>query len=206
MSSIAYENGFYWKTLWNLPQNAGLKSLRKNPNVLMSGDVVYIPDLTIKQEPGATEKKHKFCLKGVPEIFNMRLFDLEHKPRANLDYVIVIEGVSRRGKTDGNGQIKESIPPNAKSGKLIVAALPDRSGKPKKLVMILQLGNLNPISAVSGLKSRLTNLGFYSGPIDENLDARTQGALRSFQKKNGLPVTGVADDATNAQIQKLHGH
>jgi hypothetical protein len=212
MSSIAYENGFFWQTLWNLSENAALKAKRKDPNVLMTGDIVHIPDLTIRNSPGATEATHKFVLKGVPEVLKMKLLDANHKPRANLDYIIIIEGNTRRGKTDGNGCIKESIPPNAKSGKLIIppspapAGSPPTPGKPKNHVMVLQLGNLNPLSAVSGLKARLANLGLYKGPVDENLDAATTRAISSFQTKKGLPVTGVADNATKALIKKIHGH
>ncbi|HEV7925628.1 MAG TPA: peptidoglycan-binding domain-containing protein [Verrucomicrobiae bacterium] len=199
ISSIAYENGFFWKTLWNLSQNAGLKSKRKNPNVLLAGDIVHIPDLRIKQEPGATEKRHKFRLKGVPEKLRMKLLDANHKPRANLDYIIIIDGNSRRGTTDGNGELIESIPPNAKSGKIVLAG--DNTHP-----ITLSLGHLDPISEVSGLKSRLLNLGFYKGPIDGNFDDATKQAICAFQTKQGLPVTGVADDATTAQLQKAHGH
>ena len=106
------------------PQNAELKKKRKNPNVLMTGDILHIPDLTIRQEPGATEATHKFVLKGVPEVFHMKVLDANHQPRANLPYTLVIEGVSRTGATDATGGIKESIPPNAKTGKLTYAASP----------------------------------------------------------------------------------
>ena len=212
MSSIAYAHGFFWQTLWDLPANASLKNQRKNPNVLMAGDIVHIPDLTVKQESGAPEQQHKFLLKGVPEKLNITLLDASHKPRPNLDYLIVIEGHARKGKTDSNGRITESIPPNATNGKLTFAAPQPVDGtgkpvgKPKNQVMILQLGQLNPLSEVSGLKARLANLGFYKGPVDENLDAATKQAINVFQKKKGLPATGVADDATKAQLQKAHGH
>jgi len=211
MSSIAYAHGFFWQTLWNDGSNAALKALRKNPNVLMTGDIVHIPDLTVKQVPGATEARHKFQLKGVPEIFKMKLLDGKHQPRANVDYIIVIAGNSRRGKTDATGQIKASIPPDAKTGKLIILPGPSAPGQPgspprKNIVMNLQLGSLNPISEVSGLKARLANLGCYHGPIDETLDDDTKQAISAFQKKKGLPVTGVADDATKAQLKKTHGH
>jgi Putative peptidoglycan binding domain/LysM domain len=211
MSSIAYEHGFFWQTLWNLSENAALKTRRKNPNVLMTGDVVHIPDLTVRNESGATEKTHKFMLKGVPEMLRMKLLDASHKPRANLDYIIVIDGDSRRGTTDSQGELKESIPPHARTGKLTFAASLGKNGKPvpgrpKNQVMILQLGSLNPISEVSGLKARLTNLGLYKGPIDDNLDDATKEAISAFQRKKGLPVTGIADDATKAQIQQTHGH
>jgi hypothetical protein len=227
MSSIAFENGFLWKTLWNLPQNAALKAKRKNPNVLMPGDVVYIPDLRVKQEPRPTDARHQFVKLGVPEKLHVRLLDYNHKPRPNVDYIIVIDGVLRKGKTDGSGKITEPIPPNAKKAKLIYAApqltypapqltsaAPQHVGrtgkpipaKPKNQVMTLQLGHLNPISVVSGLKARLANLGFYKGPIDENLDDKTKAAISAFQGKQGIPVTGAADDATQQQLQGLHGH
>jgi N-acetylmuramoyl-L-alanine amidase len=213
MSSIAYERGFFWKTLWNDSSNADLKAKRKNPNVLMTGDVVHIPDLTVKNEPGATETTHKFMLKGVPEKLHIKLLDYDHKPRPNLDYIIVIDGNSRRGQTDADGVLIENIPPHAKTGKVTFAApeLVDNTGEPipanpKDQVMILQLGDLNPISEVSGLKARLANLGFYKGPIDENLDAATKQAISKFQTKQGLPVTGDADDAARQKLQDLHGH
>ncbi len=213
ISSIAYENGFFPDTLWNDPSNADLKQKRKNPNVLMGGDVVHIPDLTPKQESGATGSQYKFKKKGVPEKLNITLLDSDHKPRANLAYKMVIDGNWRSGTTDGNGKITESIPPNAKAGKLIFPAPQSTSGTgssksaaPKNQVMILQLGALNPISEVSGIKSRLANLGLYKGPIDDNLDGPTKNAIRSFQAKKGLPQTGNPDDATKAQLQQLHGH
>jgi hypothetical protein len=212
MSSIAYENGFFWKTLWNLPQNAALKAKRKNPNVLLAGDIVYVPDLRLKQEPRPTDAQHQFVKLGVPEKLNMKLLDYNHKPRPNVDYILVVDGVLRKGQTDGSGRITEPIPPNAKKGKLTFAAPQNGDGtgkppaKPKNQVMTLQLGHLNPISVVSGLKARLANLGFYKGPIDESLDDNTKAAISAFQAKQGIPVTGLADNATQQQLQGLHGH
>lgn len=213
MSSIGYGHGFFWRTLWDDGSNANLKSKRKNPNVLMEGDVVHIPDKTPKQESGATEQKHTFKLKGVPEKLHIQLLDYDHKPRPKVDYKLVIEGKWRSGTTDAEGKLHESIPPDAVTGKLIFPAPQLRDakgnpipGKPKDQIMILQLGHLNPISEVSGLKARLANLGIYKGPIDENLDDATKQAISAFQAKKGLPVTGQADDATRQKLQDLHGH
>jgi hypothetical protein len=44
MASIAAESGFSWEFLWARPQNQQLRALRKNPNVLMEGDEVFIPE------------------------------------------------------------------------------------------------------------------------------------------------------------------
>ena len=213
MSSIAYENGFYWKTLWNLPENADLKAQRKNPNVLLAGDIVTIPDLTKKEETRAPNAKYKFKRLGVPEKLHVQLLDYSHQPRANLDYRIVIDGDTRTGKTDAQGMVIASIPPNADSGKLIFdePTYTDKTGKqipakPKKMTMLLQLGHLNPVSEVSGLKARLANLGFYKGAVDETVDGKTGQAIRAFQTKQGLPVTGAVDDATRQKLLDIHGH
>ena len=58
MSSIAAEFGFLWQTLWDL--NPELKWKRKNPNVLLAGDIVTIPALRMKDESRPTGQKHVF--------------------------------------------------------------------------------------------------------------------------------------------------
>jgi N-acetylmuramoyl-L-alanine amidase len=73
ISSVAFEHGFFWETLWNHSKNSDLKHKRKDPNILKTGDVVYVPDLTLKQESRATEKRHKFKVKGVPAKLQLRL-------------------------------------------------------------------------------------------------------------------------------------
>lgn len=206
MSSIAYSHGFFWQTLWNLPQNAALKAKRTNPNVLMTGDIVYIPDLQPKTQTCAANSQYQFALKGVPEKLQITLLDANHQPRPNVEYVIVIDGDARRGTSDGDGKIVEKIPPNAMKGKLTYPSPPDPTGQTTKEVMFFQLGGLNPISEVSGLKARLCNLGLYRGPIDENVNDALTRAISAFQKNKGLPVTGQADDATKAQIQAIHSH
>jgi hypothetical protein len=212
ISSIAFDNGFFWETLWNLSDNADLKALRKNPNVLLAGDVVTIPDITLKQQPCADAARYTFVRKGVPEKLNIQLLDYDKNPRPALDYIIVIDGDARRGKTDATGRIVESIPPSAQKCKLTFAAPQSLDqngkpvGKPQDQVMILNLGNLNPISEVSGIKARLVNLGFLKGSADEKLTDAAKHAISAFQKEQGLPVTGSPDDATKAQLLKVHGH
>ena len=52
--SIAAANGFLWDILWNHGDNATLKQLRKDPNVLFPGDTIVIPDKTQRIESAAT--------------------------------------------------------------------------------------------------------------------------------------------------------
>ena len=51
-------------------------------------------------------------------------------------------------------------------------------------------------SAVVPLQKRLRELGYYSGNIDGYFGSQTYRAVRNFQSRNGLTVTGVADAYT----------
>jgi peptidoglycan hydrolase-like protein with peptidoglycan-binding domain len=51
------------------------------------------------------------------------------------------------------------------------------------------------------LQQRLTTEGVYAGPLDGEMNAQTEAALRAYQEKQGLPVSGAADDATLKQLQ-----
>ncbi len=192
--SIAKENGFFWKTLWNHPDNAALKTKRKDPNVLMEGDEVTIPDLTLRQESGATEARHTFQLKGEPHIFKLRLTRM-NKPRANEPYVLKLDGKLIRGQTDGNGLLQQPIPGNAKGGTLLL-----QNGKEQYPICI---GGMDPVDEISGLQHRLNNLGFPC-EMDGNLGPRTKRALQQFQAQNNLPTTGKPDDATKGKLKSMH--
>ena len=51
------------------------------------------------------------------------------------------------------------------------------------------------------LQERLQAEGTYAGPIDGEVNAQTEAALRQYQQKQGLPVSGEADEATLKQLQ-----
>ncbi|MFH1075402.1 MAG: hypothetical protein V1753_00935 [Pseudomonadota bacterium] len=43
IESIAFKHGLFWETVWNHPNNQQLKQERKNPNILLAGDKVFVP-------------------------------------------------------------------------------------------------------------------------------------------------------------------
>jgi peptidoglycan hydrolase-like protein with peptidoglycan-binding domain len=51
------------------------------------------------------------------------------------------------------------------------------------------------------IQERLTAEGVYAGPVDGELNAQTEAALRQYQQKQGLPVSGAADEATLKELQ-----
>jgi hypothetical protein len=196
ISSIAYRYGLFPDTIWNDPENSELKQNRKDPNVLLPDDVVYIRDKELKEVPGATEQRHRFRMKGVPEKFVVQ-FKFNDEPRANESYVLEINGKFSEGQTDESGIIEVWIPPNAMTG---IILFPDSDEEYK-----LELGALDPITEISGIQARLQNLGFYDGSVDGEMSEELEQAICDFQEVKGLEPTGELDEDTLNMIQQTYG-
>jgi peptidoglycan hydrolase-like protein with peptidoglycan-binding domain len=51
------------------------------------------------------------------------------------------------------------------------------------------------------VQERLKTEGVYAGPVDGELNAQTEAALRAYQQKQGIPVSGAVDAPTLKQLQ-----
>lgn len=196
LASIAAAYGLSWKTVWNHAQNRQLKAARRDPNVLLPGDRVYIPEKQAREQPAATDRRHRFVRKGVPSVLRLRIMDGQ-EPRAHEDYVLDIDGKLYKGKTDADGRIEHPIPPGAIRGTLILGKDGERYP--------LDLGHIDPIEETTGVKARLNNLGYACGAVDDQWDEQARAALRRFQKDNNLAETGECDQATRDKLKEAYG-
>jgi hypothetical protein len=196
LASIAFQHGFHPDTLWNHPDNAALKRLRGDPNVLLPGDVVSVPDTREKSYPCATTRSHRFRRRGVPEKLKLTV-RREAKPRAGEGYVLVIDGAEQRGTTDAEGRIEHWIAPDARRGTLRFEV----DGASYELL----LGHLDPIEELSGVQGRLKSLGFYHGPIDGKPSQATDEAVSAFQASSGLDPDAGLDDLTRGALRDACG-
>ncbi len=192
--SIAFDRGFFPDTVWNDPGNAKLRSKRKDPHLLLPGDVVTIPDKRVSEVEKPTEQKHRFRRKGVPKFLRVRFVEVDN-PLAHRPYIITIDGTHGEGNTDGDGWLKHPIPPNAREARILIDGAEYR----------FALGHLDPIDEVAGVQGRLRSLGHYKGPIDGVMSQGTIGALKAFQGTNGLDPTGKIDEQTKSLLKKLSG-
>ena len=195
LSSIAFNFGFLPDTIWNHPSNLELKQKRKDPNILLPGDELNIPDKQIAEYSRPTDALHKFRRKGVPSICRLQIFDGE-QPRANQDYALVIDGIRFSGVTDGEGKLEQEIPPAAQKGTLTIG--------PDQMTYDLQFGHLDPVGETSGVQGRLINLGYDCGEVTGEMNEPTQMALRAFQHRFQLDETGEIDDDTLRKLEEIH--
>ena len=230
--SIATQYGHKWETIWNAPENEGLRKDRGQPGVLLAGDRVSIPDRRPKTFSLATGKRHKIVVALNLVTVRVRLVEppppakedptggrasrdqksvtvedpeppekAADKPRANVAFQVFAEGKKlTAGNSDGDGFIEFKLRPEVTAAELIV-----EPGSLKELRMPLALGGLDPITAVSGVKQRLYNLGLDCGDTSDEPHQNFSAMVAAFQEGQGLKTTGEIDDATRDRLRKVHG-
>ncbi len=198
LASIAWQRGHDLDTIWNHADNAEVKQKRENPQILIPGDRIHIPDIETKQESGGTEQRHSFRRKGAQPKLSVR-FLTRGEPRADQPFRINLNGQNIiQGNLDEDGALEQVLPFGTDKVTVYV-------GEPEfEDRFEFTMGGLDPVTELTGMQARLLNLG-YACPQNGELDEGTQGALSSFQADNDLEVTGQPDDATQQAILDSHG-
>lgn len=196
INSIAAEHGLFWRTVWDHPENAGLRELRPDPNMLLPGDEVFVPDLREDHHDAPVEDTHRFKRKGVPATLKVRLLN-NGEPRQNEKWTAVVDGKLVKGATDGDGNLSFTLDP-----RLVSVMLELESGVKYEL----KLAELDPVETVSGVQARLNNLGYESGTVDGIQGPITTGAIQRFQADYPpLEVDGIVGPKTRAKLKEVYG-
>lgn len=198
LSGIAQKFGFAdFETIWNHANNKALNTKRKNPHVLFPGDVLFIPDHTLKTVSVPTTKVHRFRTSAKPLLLNIILKDFDDEPIANTACELEVEGVIKKLITDAKGLLKATISKTAQKG---VLRIPDLD-----MVVPIKIGHLDPVQEDSGWQARLINLGYHAGPVGDPDDEMLRYAVEEFQCDHGLQIDGDPGPATQAKLKEAHG-
>ncbi len=196
-----YEN---FSVLWEHPENADLKSLRKTPFLLAPGDELFIPDHVRLVFNRATDASHDIHVKVDKMALHLRLLGRDSKPRKETPVTLRVDPPQTSAaslqseqslKTNGEGKVSVDMAKHVLVGSLTL----------DKLEFAMHIGMLDPLDTDDGLGQRLTNLGYFV-PADEDDrdDDELRSAIEEFQCDNGLKVTGKREDVEN-KIKELYG-
>jgi hypothetical protein len=201
LSKIAHDYGFRdSNTIWNYPDNAGLKSKRKTPHILLPGDRLYIPDRNEKTETRPTDQLHHFIALGEKLQLNVKVKDVSDKPIANTPCDLQIGFTSYSLVTDSSGIIRHEIPRTTQTGRLVVHAADG------EIQIEIRIGSLDPLEEESGQRARLNNLGYNAGEPYSQDSQQFRSAVEEFQCDHQVrPITGVCDARTQARLKEVYG-
>lgn len=199
ISTLAYRHGHLPETLWNTEENAALKELRGDKNILNPGDSVVIPAPRRGTEGVDAGNAYLLRGKGFTETLRVRFLDAEGKPRVNLTYVVSLESdvgtEERAGATNSEGFLVEPASAAVHTLKVTFGSGAERE------TYAFQVARLAPLDTLAGAQARLCHLGYGCGEEDGVLGPWTRRALRDFQRDHDLPVTCELDDATRTRLR-----
>ena len=202
IASIAADYGFSSSlTIWHHPENAALKALRKNPNTLLPGDIVYIPDRQTKVYPGQTEKHHIFVREQTNPKLRIVLRDENDQPVANAPCKLKIDGNVYDLNTDDQGLCEQPISYTAQEGTLII--LGNAAGVASEIPV--KIGHLHPIEEMTGVQARLNNLGYDAGEVGGGDQEMLRSAVQEFQLDHGMTPDGKWEAPFQAKLKEVYG-
>ena len=205
LASIAAQSGFRDPAkIFNDAGNEELRKQRPNWNVLDEGDTVFVPDPQPRVQQGATDASHRFELRKPKVKLVLKLLSDRDEVLAGAKCQLVIDGEAQSLTSDGGGFIRVPIDPELMSAELYVWA-DDAGAEIPSDAFLLELGGLPPTDSDSGVQARLVNLGFFCGEVDGEVGKRTQYAIKAFQLKKNLDITGDLDDQVRSQLEQAHG-
>lgn len=177
--------------IWDDPANAELRARRDNPNVLLRGDELHVPD----PDPPAFEvpagRRHGFRVPVSTLELRCRLLDAFGEPRADTQVKAFVDDVSHELATDGDGVLSVPIRATTEHVRLELA---DR-------IIELDVGRLDPIDTPTGLRDRLVGLGYLAGELAGDDPDDLRFAIELFQHDHGLPLDGASESVLAAIVE-----
>jgi hypothetical protein len=171
--TIARQHGFRsWRAIYEHPSNEHLRKLRPDPMVLAPGDSVFVPD----KEPSETGAPYGRC-----------------------KYELKAAGQTLQGLTSDTGLVSHEVRDDVTEAELTLWIDPEDPTAVSQWT--LKIGALDPIDTVSGVQSRLNNLGYQLGEVTGSMNDATRAALRDYQQSlgHGSP-TGEIDYQTRRAL------
>jgi len=196
--SLSRQYGVPADKILNHANNRQLKQSQRDRGILYPGDQLVIPEIELKEELCATDRRHRFCCSNRNVFLRVR-FMKKNEPRAGEPFLLRAGTREIRGHLDNDGWLVARIPADAEEATVLLG----EGARQEKFE--LRVGHLDPISESRGVQQRLNNLGFLCGEENDEINDATAEAIRMFQAKHGLTQTAEFDDATRTRLREVYG-
>jgi hypothetical protein len=165
--SLAHQFGFDADTVWNDPKNADLQKLRPDPNILLPGDILYIPDQdppaaapAQSLTPGAT---NSFVSSAPTVTLTHKFVGASDSDYANQAYTVTELDQLTGLTTDGSGVATFQAPVTLTTATVVFTGTGES--------WALGIGKMDPIDTLIGVFKRLQNLGYIDDDVQFIMDS-----------------------------------
>jgi putative peptidoglycan binding protein len=181
--------------IWRHPSNRDIAGQR-DPNLLYPGDELFVPEKEQKEVPADTGLTHRYKMKVPKNKLRLQMLDGDKEPIPEADYSLTVGDDTWSGQTSDDGWIMHDVPVGATSGTL------DFAGRNIEL----EIGSLDPIEYVEGVKARLMNLGYKISAVDaDDTSDEYKDAVKAFQSDFQLTVDGIVGPQTRGKLKDVYG-
>jgi hypothetical protein len=209
LAGIAAQHGFSSiGPIWNHPENAKLKALRKNPNILFVGDSVFIPDRETKDIPKETDERHLFVAAVARLELHVKVHDQGFQPIGG--DAEMTTGSDKTSMTKKGDVFEAPLRPDVKEALLDFPISKTARQRPR---IRTQPGRLDPLETLPGQQQRLNNLGYFAGFVKtqatdpKKVDLQLRWAVEEFQRDHmgQAQVDGVLGPNTLKKLKEVYG-
>jgi len=209
LAGIAAQHGFSSiDPILAAPENAEFKKQRPNPNILVAGDKIVIPDRQTKEEVAATGQRTKFQLTGLGLELHVKVVNQGFEPFSG--DVVLKEGATSTPMKPNGDVFEAFLDPDAKQAEL---RFPISETERKRPPITLEPGRLDPLETLPGQQQRLNNLGYFAGFVKtdatdpKKIDPQFLWAVQEFQCDHMGPkeADGVIGKKTLDKLKEVHG-
>jgi hypothetical protein len=174
---LAAEFGFDADTVWQDPSNEDLRALRSDPNILLAGDLLYIPDPPIEPPPmtslvlGST---NAFVAPDPPTMtLTHRFIGDDPTTYASKSYTVQELDQLTGLMSDGDGVVTFEAPVTLDTATVVFTDTGES--------WPLAIGDLDPINSPPGIFQRLQHLGYIDAEIEYDMSdpSNNLGVMRS---------------------------
>jgi len=152
LEKIAFMEGVDAKDAWKDARNARLEQDGRTPDIMASGDVLFLPDEAERAQPLQIGSGNEFQAVVPKTKVRVRFLHSDGKPYSNEPYVISYACHQEKGASHDDGTVNFEVS--------VLAREVDVCFEKQQAVFTVLVGALDPRSTASGKRQRLSNMGY----------------------------------------------